>query len=119
MKSFGKNNPDLTVINSVARFSGEIKGFGRIEVWGFVNGKIQFDGDVNIEPGGRVEGNILANNLLVNGSVVGNTKVFNRLSLGKSSKMQGDADINKLLIEEGAVYCGRISMKGEGERKDQ
>lgn len=112
MKSFSEDNQECTVISSVARFSGVINGSGRIVVRGFVNGEIKFAGEINIELGGKVEGKMSADNLLVNGNMVGNAKVANQLSLRKASKMEGDAEVGKLSVEEGAEYCGKISMKG-------
>lgn len=111
MRSFNQDNSESTIINSVTQFKGIIKGTGKICVQGVVQGEIVTEGEVNIEPNGRVEGHITATNVIVHGHLVGNIKIFNSLFLAKSSKMEGDADIGKLSVEEGAIYCGKISMK--------
>lgn len=110
MRSFSEDNQECTVISKDVCFTGQIKGTGKIIICGFINGEIQFVGDVYIERGGSVEGIVLADNLLMNGDLVGNVKIINHLSLEKYSKMQGDANINNLSIEEGAIYSGHICM---------
>lgn len=116
MKSLLRDNlPLMTVINGKARLTGDVSGVGKIVVQGVVQGDIAIEGEVSIEPNGGVEGNITAENVKLQGLLVGNADVSNRLLLGMSSKMKGDACVGKLLVEEGAGFWGKISMKGAGQ----
>ena len=54
--------------------------------------------------------------MVVSGSVVGNITAGRQIVLHKSARVQGDMSAPSLVIEEGAIFNGQLSM-GRGDAK--
>lgn len=90
---------------------GELTGQANLYVDGEVQGTIRLlESDVTVGPNGRVQGDIQARDLMVQGSVRGNLQVGGRLFLGRSSVVAGDLVSRRVIIEEGANFRGRVDM---------
>ena len=93
-----------------------------------LEGKLNYDGHMTVEGGGRAEGEfrvggnlevgngstvkalIEASNVTIRGVVEGKLTARDKLTLGKSAKMNGDVQVRRLQIEDGASLNGYVKM---------
>lgn len=100
----------LTVIGPEAVFHGSMTARGSLRVEGQMEGNISEAQEVVVGQGGRVRGNISAENVVVGGEVTGDVVCSVRLELKSGARVNGDIRSPKLLIEEGAVFDGACAM---------
>ena len=107
---------DITRLTSGIVVKGELSGQATLYVDGEIQGPIRLlESDVTVGPNGRVRGDIQAHDLMVEGSVRGNLQVRGRILLGRSSQVAGNLVSERVIIEEGANFRGRVDMGKQGE----
>ncbi len=94
---------------------GTLRTDNGMTVFGDVEGEIFAGGDVVVESSATVVATIEARNVDIRGQVTGNVRSAQRLSLGGSGTLQGDAVAAQLVVEDGATLNGSISMSGGHE----
>ena len=94
---------------------GKILGTADVVVDGELEGVIQVEADVNVEPDGRVKGDIEARSVRVAGVVAGNLKGLDRVEILGSGKLQGDVSAPRVILAEGAFFRGNVEMTGGKE----
>lgn len=109
-----KNNPEElpshNQIGTGTTIDGDIKSNGDIRIDGILIGTIQTKGRLVVGATGSIEGDIVCQNALIEGSVKGKITVHELLSLKATAKLAGDITTNKLAIEPGANFSGTCSM---------
>jgi cytoskeletal protein CcmA (bactofilin family) len=101
----------VTTIASGLKISGEISGTSDLYIDGETQGKIRLmNARVTVGPNGRVQADIEAREIIIEGSVQGNLKAGERLHLGASSKVQGSVLTPRFAIEDGARLRGKVEM---------
>jgi len=93
-----------TVIN------GEINSDADIRIDGTVKGNVISKGKIVLGATGQIEGDIRSENAYLEGRVNGKVEVADLLILSKTSFVNGDIMIKKLVVEEGAKFNGRCTM---------
>jgi cytoskeletal protein CcmA (bactofilin family) len=98
-----------TLISEGCILDGNLKApaFARID--GQVTGDVIVDEGLILGEQGSVHGNIITKELVVYGSVNGNLQV-NSLEIKASGKVSGEIRTQTLVVENGAVYNGSLSM---------
>ncbi len=84
-----------------------IKDSARIE--GTIKGNVTGDGEIIVGETGIIEGDVECNQIIVYGKVRGNINA-KRVYLKAKSEVNGDLNVNILVVEEGAIYNGRCTM---------
>lgn len=102
--------PEVTVIGPRARLEGLIVSGGPLRVEGEVKGEIRSEGDLVLAPGARVEAEVRAQNVRIEGAFTGNVEVQGRAELGGAATVQGDITCASLVVADGAVFNGRTAM---------
>jgi len=92
---------NLTVSEGLTRIDGEIIG------------NIKGNGGLIIGEKGYVKGDLNVENLVVYGKIHGNIKARS-LEIKASGRVEGDIQVQELMIEKGAIYNGKCSMGVEG-----
>jgi cytoskeletal protein CcmA (bactofilin family) len=96
-------------ISSGLKISGEISGKSDLYIDGQVQGKIRLtDASVVVGPNGRVQAEIDAREITIDGSVQGNLTAGERLHLGPSSRVVGTVLTPRIGIEDGALLKGKV-----------
>jgi len=118
----GDHTPEqpVTVLAREDALSGRLQIRGGGIVQGTFSGRIECDGDLMIGPEARVEADIRASRLTVAGFVRGNVVATSRLKITSTGRLEGDARVGALVVQEGGVHHGVIRVHPEGvpERAD-
>jgi Integral membrane protein CcmA involved in cell shape determination len=103
-----------TIVSPGFLFEGNITipgGLTRVD--GEVIGNIKGNGDLIIGEKGYVKGDLNVENLVVYGRIHGNIKAVS-LEIKASGRVEGDIQVQELIVERGAIYNGKCSMEVEG-----
>lgn len=112
-KTANTNSPDqLNRIVEGTVITGEIKSEGNIRIDGKVIGTVNTKGRVVVGPQGKIEGDVNCSNAELEGTIEGELRVEDLLSLRSSAKILGDLYTSKLAIEPGATFTGTCNMGG-------
>lgn len=95
------------VIGTDLVVKGDLRSNGRIEVHGYVEGKVTCD-HLLIHPGGRVLGTIDAGNADVHGSFQGRARVRNVISIGSTGKVSGDVRYGGIALTDGGELSADV-----------
>lgn len=100
----------LTYLSATSEFQGTLNVEGNLRVDGIVHGTVEVRGDLEISQTGLVEGpEVRAHNIIVQGVIKARVIAEGRLTLSRSSRLEGDVTANSLDIEAGAFYVGHIA----------
>lgn len=102
-------NSAVSTIGPGLRVVGDCITDGAIHVDGLVEGSIKA-GEVVVEEGGRVHGDIHTQNLVVAGQVSGNIAARGRAEFKASGRVKGDILSPRIKIDEGGRIDGRLHM---------
>lgn len=94
---------------------GDLSGNEDLVIEGQVEGKIELPSNqLTIGAEGNASAQIHAKNVVVIGKVTGNISATERIEIQTSGFVDGDVKAPRLVVEEGAVLNGAISMEGPG-----
>ena len=99
-----------TVVGEESRFEGKINTQRSIRIDGELEGEINSQGDVFVGENSTVRANIIGKNVIVSGEVIGNIETIKGLHISKTGRVYGDISGDHLMIEEGAIYKGKVNM---------
>lgn len=107
-------------VTSGLKISGELSGSADLYIDGEVHGKIRLSKDhVTVGPNGRVQADIEAREVSVEGTLRGNLKTGACVRLGSASRLQGNVQSPRVAIDEGARFRGNVDMtRGNESRGD-
>ncbi len=93
-------------------FQGEIAGGEDLEVEGKITGKVDIGGrDLVVAPGGRVEAEVHARNVMVHGEITGDVHASEKVTIAETGLVKGDISASTVSIVAGAQFRGGIRMK--------
>ena len=93
---------------------GELSGSEDLYVDGQVEGKIELkDNSLTVGPNGQLRANVNAKNVSVNGKLEGNVRASERIELTKSAVLIGDIFAQRIAIEDGAYFKGKVDIQRE------
>jgi cytoskeletal protein CcmA (bactofilin family) len=104
-------HPSGSTIAKSLQIQGVISGAEDLYIDGEVRGKIRIDGGkVTVGPNGRVNSDIEARDIAIHGEVEGLLRGSERVFLGRTAKASGDILTQRIVIEEGATFTGRVEV---------
>jgi cytoskeletal protein CcmA (bactofilin family) len=93
---------------------GELSGSEDLYVDGTVEGTIQLQGNnLVIGPNGHVHADVNAKGVVVQGKLEGNIRASERVELQKSAVIVGDLVTQRVAIEDGAYFKGKVDIQKE------
>jgi cytoskeletal protein CcmA (bactofilin family) len=108
---------ELAHIGKSVIIRGELSGSEDLYVDGQVEGSIELHGNnLTIGPNGQVRANLNAKGVVVQGKLEGNIRASERAELRKSAIAVGDIVTQRVAIEEGAYFKGKVDMQKEAPR---
>lgn len=99
-----------------------VKGdlFGQEDLFfdGTLEGRIRLpDSRVVIGPNAQMQADVEANEIIVEGRVTGNLRARTRVELRRTSRVRGDVTAERMAIQDGARFNGRVEVvRGEEAR---
>ncbi len=96
---------------------GELSGSEDLYVDGTVEGTIELKSNsLIIGPNGNVKAKVNAKSVTVQGKVEGNVRGVERVELHKSAMLTGDITTQRIAIEEGAFFKGKVDTNPDGTK---
>lgn len=93
------------------KVKGEISGSGDLYIDGEVEGKIDLQGNsVTVGPEGRVQADVSARDLSVQGRVQGNVQVSERALIRATGTVEGELRTARICVEDGAVMHATVDV---------
>jgi len=98
---------------------GELSGSEDLYIDGQVEGSIELSGNrLIIGPHGQVRANVNAKGVVVQGKLDGNIRASERAELTKSAIAVGDIVAQRVAIEEGAYFKGKVDIQKDMAKTD-
>lgn len=101
-----------TVVGPSVKVEGDFASEGNIVVKGTVAGSVHTSKHLLAEQGAKIMANVRAASVKIAGEVRGNLKVKESLELTSTAKVLGDMEAKVLIVEAGALICGKVTMPG-------
>lgn len=110
-----------TVVGPSVNVEGDFASEGNIIVKGTVAGSVHTSRHLSVEAGAKIAANVRAGSAKIAGEVKGNMKIKESLELTATARVLGDIDVQTLVVEAGALVCGKVNMPGldAGENKSR
>lgn len=106
------------MISEGTTIKGSISSKSDIRIAGAIEGEVICKGKVIISSTALVEGNISSIDADIAGKVKGTIKIEGKILIRQSSQISGDIFTKALIVEEGALINGNLSMNRQGEEMD-
>lgn len=113
---FGRESKTTTRIDILlgksARIHGDVEFAGGLHLEGRVMGNVRSDGaepsTLSISESGLIEGSVVVDNVVLNGTVKGDIHATGRVVLGAQSKVQGNVYYGVIETSLGAEIMGKL-----------
>jgi len=89
---------------------GKIEGAGHIRIAGIFKGDVNVQGDLTIESGAKVMGEVRAETVIVGGELSGNIETASRVELLQTGVLTGDLKAGSLTVAAGSRMRGRVEF---------
>ena len=106
-----------TTIGADASFKGELTFEKGLRLMGRLEGKINTPGRLHIAREAKMQADVEAGAIVVEGDVQGNLMANDRIELKQTARYEGDLRASKLVVDEGAVFSGHVSVGPDGQSK--
>jgi cytoskeletal protein CcmA (bactofilin family) len=111
----GKSDePAFTVISAGDSVNGKLVMQGDGQILGDFQGEIECAGELMVGPQAQLEANIRTVRMTIAGLVRGNVVATARLRVTTTGRLEGDARVGSLVVQEGGVHMGLIRVHPEG-----
>jgi cytoskeletal protein CcmA (bactofilin family) len=104
----------LTVISEGDVLVGRLAMSGNGQVLGSFDGDLVCPGELHVGAEARVRADIEAHDLVIAGHVIGNVVIQGRLKIIATGRLEGDAHVGSLIVQEGGVHFGLLHVYPDG-----
>lgn len=117
MFSKSDGQPDLNgFLDQGSKLQGELRFDASFRVDGDFEGSVRSSGRLVVGEDGKLDAEIHVGHLLVSGEVRGSVKAAEQIQIASGGRLLADIETPSLLIEDGAIFEGRCSMTGKGDK---
>lgn len=119
-KQAPKERAEMTKESLIAAgltIEGKINGNGHVRVAGKFKGDIEVEGNLHIDSGARVEGQVKAGEVIVSGELQGNVVGAKRVELQQGGTINGDVKAGSLTVAAGARMRGNVDFGFDESQK--
>lgn len=92
---------------------GKIEGSGHVRLAGRFKGDVHVDGNLTIEPGAHLTGEVFAKTVVIAGELHGNINGASRVELLESGVLAGDVKAGSLTVAAGSRMRGQAEFGWE------
>lgn len=108
--------PSESILAAGLLIEGKIEGRGDIRVVGRFKGTVNVEGQLTIEPGASIQGEVKADTVIVGGEVSGQVAAKRHVQLRESAAVLGDVKAESLTVAAGSKMRGNVEF---GWKKDE
>jgi cytoskeletal protein CcmA (bactofilin family) len=101
---------DTTLIAADTDVKGEMSFDHNCRILGKFEGTITAEGDLHVAEGASCKAQVEAQTVTVDGKVEGNITAKDKVTLNATASVSGDIVAAKLIVAEGAVVSGHLSI---------
>jgi cytoskeletal protein CcmA (bactofilin family) len=114
-----RERPEMkeSVIASDLTIEGKIVGSGHVRIAGRFKGDVQVDGNLTIDSGATVDGQVRAQTVVVGGELKGNIENAKRVELLEGGVISGDVKAGSLTVAAGSRMRGQVEFGWEEDGK--
>jgi cytoskeletal protein CcmA (bactofilin family) len=102
-----------SLIASDLTIEGKIEGAGHVRIAGCFKGDVHVHGNLTIDPGARLTGQVRANTVVVGGELHGNIEAAARVELLATGVVSGDVKAGSLIVSAGSRMRGQVEFGWE------
>jgi cytoskeletal protein CcmA (bactofilin family) len=99
-----------TVFGAGCKVKGDVVVRGGARVLGEIDGGLTATGDVEVELGAAVHGDLTAESATIAGHIEGDVRVRDALELRSGAHLRGDVYARSFRIQDGAIFQGNCHM---------
>ena len=110
-------NAKESLIASDLQIEGKIEGAGHVRIAGSFKGDVHVHGNLTIDPGARLTGQVRANTVVVGGELHGNIEAAARVELLATGIVAGDVKAGSLIVSAGSRMRGQVEFGWEEKDK--
>jgi len=104
------NEGTTCVISSGTRIEGKFDASENVRLDGVVKGDVKCQKRIVMGDTGKIEGSVIAQDLIVRGTIKGDIQVKNLLHLQQSAYIEGTISAKSMIVDEGASYNGECKV---------
>lgn len=108
--------PKESLIASDLTIEGKIEGSGHVRLAGRFKGDVHVDGNLTIEPGAHLTGQVYAKTVVIGGELHGNIVGASRVELLESGVIAGDVKAGVMTVASGSRMRGQVECGWEEEK---
>jgi cytoskeletal protein CcmA (bactofilin family) len=108
-----------TILGADANFKGELSFEKGMRLMGRFEGKLNTPGRLHVAKEAKMAADVEAGAIIVEGEVSGNLSANDRIELKQTARYEGDLRASKLVVDEGAVFNGHVSVGPDGQKRPQ
>jgi len=105
------NEGTESILGRGTRVRGRVRGDGDLRIEGFVEGDVAISGDVTIEEGASVKGDVQGTTVTLCGELHGDATARGAVVVRAGAKVSGNLGGSEVSLEEGASFEGRIEAE--------
>ncbi|MFT3775579.1 MAG: polymer-forming cytoskeletal protein [Minicystis sp.] len=94
-----------------ARVRGRVGGDGDLRVEGQIEGDVRISGQLAIEEGAAITGDVEASAVVIGGALTGDVAARGAVTIRAGAKVEGNLGGSEIVLEEGASFQGRIDAE--------
>ena len=107
-----------TTIGERITIEGNIRGEENLTIEGAMKGNIEMGKhNFSIGPNGRVDGDIHAQDVSINGHFKGTIKALGKVAVSKEADFNGEIKAKSFSVEDGAYFKGVVELDREPHKK--
>jgi len=99
-----------TILGPDATFKGELTYEKGMRLHGKLEGKVNTPGRLHIAKEAKMQADVDAGAITVEGDVHGNLSAGDRIELKQSARYEGDLRSSRLVVDEGAILVGHVTV---------
>ncbi len=108
--------PKESVIADDLTIEGKIEGSGHVRLAGRFKGDVHVDGNLTIEQGAHLTGQVYAKTVVIGGELHGNITGATRVELLESGLVAGDVKAGVMTVAAGSRMRGQVECGWEEEK---
>ena len=105
-----RNDGQDALLSAGLTIEGKIEGTGHVRIAGNFKGDVNVQGNVTIEAGARVTGQVHAQTVVIGGELHGNIEAATRVELLQTGMLNGDLKAGSLIVAAGSRMRGRAEF---------